>query len=870
MPLEVGSRLGPYEILSPLGAGGMGEVYRARDARLKRDVAVKVLPSAFAADAERLRRFEQEAQAASALNHPNILSIYDLGTNESDGAPYIVSELLEGETLRVRLSGGAFTARRAIGYAIPMAKGLAAAHEKGIVHRDLKPENVFVTNDERVKILDFGVAKLTQPEGRNSSATNLPTVPLGTEPGVVMGTLGYMSPEQVRGRAADARSDIFSFGAILYEMLSGRRAFQGDTAADAISAILTREPADLSEANRKIPETLDRIVRHCLEKSPEARFHSASDVAFDLEAITGTSGAGALSADLPRRGARVLWWPFAAAASALLVVAAGMLLERTFRKPELPTYRQLTFRRGRVDNARFGPDGQSIVYGATFGGDPPRVFSVRPESPESSPLALPMALLFSISRTGELAVGVRPSWSAPATLARAPLSGGAPREVLNDVTSADWSPGGEDLAVSHVVGGKERLEFPIGKVLYESRGWIEDVRVSPDGTLVALADHPVSGDTTGSVIVVDRAGKVRTLSAGWYDLSSVNWAPSGREVWFSATTSGVRDRLWAVTLSGKRRLVAEGPGGLLLYAISRSGQAVVGHSTFRNEIAGVPPGETEERDVSWLDFSFPVDLSEDGRTLLFEEWGEAGGSSGAVYVRHFDGTAPVHLGSGLALALSPDARWVLSLTYTEPRQLVLLPTAAGQPRPLPGGERLNLHYQEWGQFLPNGKAFLFRAAEPGRKQRLYIQDLDGGAPRPVAGEGTLGATLGGGGSLAEHTVSPDGRWIAAVDSDWRIRILSLSGGEKSRPIPGVEAGERPIRWSGDGRRLYVGSFNGTTGKVFRVDVATGQRELWREFHPDPAGLLPRNVALVLTGDGKTYFVGYQRRLTELYLVEGLR
>jgi WD40 repeat protein len=291
------------------------------------------------------------------------------------------------------------------------------------------------------------------------------------------------------------------------------------------------------------------------------------------------------------------------------------------------------------------------------------------------------------------------------------------------------------------------------------------------------------------------------------------------------------------------------------------------HNTFRNSIVGVPPGETEERDFSWLDFSYPVDLSQDGKTLLFEEWGEAGGTSGGVYLRHFDGSPPVRLGSGLGLALSPDGQWVASLTYTDPPRLVLLPTAAGQPRSLPVSA--GLHYGEWAEFLPGGKALLFRAVESGQREGIYLQDIQSGSPRKLADSGTLGATLGGGGSLAEHTVSPDGKFLAAVDSERRIRLFSLDGGE-SRLVPGVEAGERPMRWNEDGRRLYVGRFEGTVGRVFRVDVSTGQRELWRESRPDPAGLLARNVALVLTGDGKTWFSGYQRRLSELYLVEGLK
>src|SRR5580698_3938266 len=292
MNLTSGARLGPYEIVSPLGAGGMGEVYRARDSRLKREVAIKVLPQALSLDADRLRRFEQEALATAALNHPNILAVFDIGTNE--GSPYVVSELLEGETLRERLRSGSIALRKTLDYALQIAHGLAAAHEKGIIHRDLKPENLFLTKDGRVKILDFGLAKLTQTE--SGDHTSLPTMTHVTEVGTVLGTAGYMSPEQVRGVAVDARSDIFSVGAILNEMVSGKRAFHGDTAADTMSAILKEDPPDLSETNRNVSPALERIVQHCLEKNPEQRFHSASDIAFDLEHLSGISGTTARAA----------------------------------------------------------------------------------------------------------------------------------------------------------------------------------------------------------------------------------------------------------------------------------------------------------------------------------------------------------------------------------------------------------------------------------------------------------------------------------------------------------------------------------------------------------------------------------------------
>ncbi|PYJ69101.1 MAG: hypothetical protein DME75_11685, partial [Verrucomicrobia bacterium] len=334
MTIASGTHLGPYEIVGPIGAGGMGEVYRARDTRLGRDVAVKVLPHTFSADVDRLRRFEQEACAAGALNHPNILSIYDVGTH--DGSPYVVSELLEGETLRQRIGGTALAQRRAIDYALGIVHGLAAAHEKGIVHRDLKPDNIFITKDGRVKILDFGIAKLTQADG-SQSQTDIPTRRVDTDPGMVLGTVGYMSPEQVRGRPADHRSDIFSLGAILYEMLSGRRAFHSESAVETMSAILKEDPPDLSETNQRISPALERLVNHCLEKNPEERFHSASDLAFAIEALSGTvSGSGktitmAMPTIRARTRERFIW---IAAIAVLLVSAIGLAFAYFRRVPQ--------------------------------------------------------------------------------------------------------------------------------------------------------------------------------------------------------------------------------------------------------------------------------------------------------------------------------------------------------------------------------------------------------------------------------------------------------------------------------------------------------------------------------------------------------
>jgi serine/threonine protein kinase len=358
MAVVTGQKIGPYEVAAQIGAGGMGEVYRARDPRLGRDVAIKVLPSSFSSDPDRLQRFAQEARAAAALNHPNILAIFDIG--EDKGAPYVVSELLEGETLRDRLRSGALSIRKSIDFALQIAHGLAAAHEKGIVHRDLKPENLFITHDNRVKILDFGLAKLIHPD-ENPGSGDAPTIQVATDPGVVMGTVGYMSPEQVRGKAADHRSDIFSFGSILYEMLSGKRAFHGDSPADTMSAILKDDPPELSETARNIPPALQRVVNHCLEKNPGQRFQSAGDVAFNLESLTEISSpskAAMRTVPAPSRWRRVL-----AGLAALLFAASGLGIYFAAKRPatRAPSFHRLTFRRGTILAARFSPDGQTIV-----------------------------------------------------------------------------------------------------------------------------------------------------------------------------------------------------------------------------------------------------------------------------------------------------------------------------------------------------------------------------------------------------------------------------------------------------------------------------------------------------------------------------
>jgi serine/threonine protein kinase len=861
LTLASGSRLGPYEILAPIGAGGMGEVYRARDQRLKRDVAIKVLPASFSADADRLRRFEQEAQSAGALNHPNITAVHDLGSHE--GAPYIVTELLEGETLRAALSGGELSQRKAIDYALQIANGLAAAHEKGIVHRDLKPENLFVLNDGRIKILDFGLAKLTQADDAGSLATNLPTETRGTEPGVVLGTLGYMSPEQVKGKPADSRSDIFSFGAILYEMLSGQRAFRGDSAAETMSAILREEPPDLSVTNQSISPGLERIVRHCIEKSPEQRFHSAHDVAFALEALSGLSTSSLASSPLKARTRLPSW---TAAAALIAALATGLVAGRLIGSgspPSLPKFKRLTYGRGPIGSARFAPDGQMIVYAASWdGARQPQLYSVRVESPESLRLALPSGQVESVSRNGEMLV-LKPlqfstGYARIGTLSQSPLSGSAPRDLLEDVGAASWSPDGTAIAVVRAPQWRYRLEFPVGKVLYETTGWISYPRVSPKGDAVAFLDHPLFGDDRGSVAIIDRTGKKKTLSTGWESVQGVSWSATGDEIWFTASPAGSSRALFAVTPSGRLRSVATTPSGLTLQDISRDGRVLLVENNARIGFLALLPGQTKERDLSGLEWSYGPVLSEDGKTLVFTEQGDGGGAGYSVYMRGTDGSAPVRLGEGFALALSADGKWVLTcLIRTTPSQIELLPTGAGQPKPFPK-DSLEHASGGFGRFLPDGKRIVFVGHEPGRPARVYVQDLAGGAARPVTPEGVVARLLSRDGTSVV-TQGPEG-----------AALVSLDGGS-SRPIPGLQPGDRPLRFASDGRSLFFRtSERELPARVYRLDLETGRRGVWKELTPGDLSGNTQLTAGAISGDGETVLFNYGRSLADLYLAEGLK
>jgi eukaryotic-like serine/threonine-protein kinase len=861
MALTPGSKLGPYEIQSPLGAGGMGEVCRARDTRLGRDVAVKILPKALSLDADRLRRFEQEALATAALNHPNILAIFDIGT--SDGSPYVVSELLEGETLRDRLRTGPIPMRKALDHALQIAHGLAAAHEKGIIHRDLKPENLFITKDGRVKVLDFGLAKLTQPD--SSAHTSLRTMTHVTDIGVVMGTAGYMSPEQVRGVAVDARSDIFSFGALLYEMLSGNRAFRGDTAADTMSAILKEDPPDLTETNRNVSPALDRIVQHCLEKNPESRFHSASDIAFDLEHISGISGSSTKQAavtSVPSHRKLII-----AIASGLIVAAAMLALGWWMGRGTplvMPEYQQITFRTGRISNARFTPDG-SIVYSAAWDNEENQLYLSHVDDPGARELGIKNAELLSISKNGELAIRLNTvtygGYARSGTMAWVSLSGGTPREVLDNVQDADWASDGEHMAVVRYVPQNShwRLEYPAGKVLLDGINWLSHPKISPDGKRIAFADHEnTGGDDEGSLAVIRADGsdhnQDKKLSSGWTSLQGILWSPSGNEIWFTSTRKGIGNNPRAVTLSGKLRDITNVPGGMWLED-SHDGVVLAVTNHPRLGIRGMATGGKEERELGWFGWSELRDISRDGKKILFEEEADGGGPNYTVFLRDTDGSPPARIGEGVARAISPDGKWVI----TNPAKggpLNLVPTGAGESRVLTHDA---VSYQNL-RYMPDGNHLIAVGIEAGHGARSYLIDVNSGDSKPITPEGTAGVIS-----------SPDGRTVAVRGSDGKLGLWPLDGGG-FRSIPGLESNYFVIAWTQDGESIYVTprSQGLKSIPVSTVNIQTGKMVPWKTFGAE-AGASGANVSPPrLSSDGNAYAYMYNRLLSEAYVITGIQ
>ena len=894
--LEAGSRVGPYEIVVELGAGGMGVVYRARDTRLGRDVAVKVMASALSRSLEAVHRFELEARAAGALDHPNVLTVHDVGT--FDGAPYLVSELLAGETLRDRLHEQ-LPLDTTLAYAAQIASGLAAAHEKGIVHRDLKPENLFVTSDGRIKIIDFGVAKLLPAAGvlPPRHGGNPGAAVLKTLSGAVLGTVGYMSPEQVGGKAADRRSDIFAFGTILHEMLSGRRAFSGGSPFQTGYAILSSEPSPLPADT---PAELSRIIRRCLAKNPDDRYQSARELEQHLgraqlaqaqarasevhtRSIVGAAlstlrnvrsgaaivGGGARARlGLKRVSARLRQaWKTPALRIGLAVVIAGAavwtgLALRSGVTAQV-SFQQLTFRKGTTWTARFAPDGETVVYSAAWDGKPTRSYTTIPGHPESRLLDLSPARVFAVSRTGELALALDeqtdlPDYMRGGTLARASLVGGAPRELLTHVSGADWKPDGTDLAIIREVEGRSRLELPPGNVLYESSGWLSHPRVSPAGH-IAFIEHPFFGDTRGVLMLAAKGESPRPLTADFGSAMGLAWSPNGEEIWFSAGETSQSSAVRAVGLHGGDRLLLRSAGSLTLHDVARDGRVLVAQDRWRNFIRGAGPREKQERDLTYLDYSIARELSGDGQKLLFFEAGQGGGELFSAYLRPMDGSAPVHLGPGYALSITSDGTQALLASTKDPSQLAIVPTGPGQSRTL----TLPIAAIAEARWFPDGKTVLLTAHERANGAlRVFVLDVTTAKLRPLTEAGVAGQ------ESISKPVSPNGKRVIVRKREGFF--LHAVEGSDPTILPALEAGEVPIGWFPDGGSLLVRR-PGIPVRLARLDLERHVKSAWREFAPpDVAGVsdVPW-IHFAFTPTGEAYAYSYHQITSELYLVRGL-
>jgi hypothetical protein len=842
----------------------MGEVYRASDTRLGREVAIKVLPASFAGDPERLHRFEQEARAVAALNNPNILAIFDIG--QQGQLHFIVSELLEGETLHELLRRGIPSHRKAVDYAIQIAHGLAAAHEKDIAHRDLKPGNIFITREGRVKILDFGLAKSIRPAPHGSEtgiATMMTAAAPVTDAGTVVGTPGYMSPEQVRGAPVDCRTDIFSFGAVLYEMLCGKRAFQRETTAETMTAILKEEPPEFVESGRPIPPALDRILRHCLEKDPAQRFQSARDLAFDLESLSTLTPSGGVSAT---RVKERRWLAYAAGIALLLVAAAaaGWKLSPVLRPQTSPQFHQLTYRRGMLGGAaRFTPDGKDVVYTAAWDGPEPELYTVASDGMGGHALGIRNARLLSISRQGELAVALGPvqlsTLLAPGNLARTYNGSGAPKPEIENVQAADFTPDGTALAIVRFVPADFmcQLEFPVGKVLFSER-LIDNLRFSPDGRYLAFVSHSNNSDDRGRAVILRASGEKVAESPTYESAQGLAWGTSGGEVWFTSPLES--GEIHTLALSGSSRVSLAVPGRLRLHDISSNGTLLAEQGLARRGMIVSSNNGESIRDLSWLDFGFLRAVSDDGKTILFEEEGSTT-QSYTVFVRDVDGSPAVALGQGYGLALSHDKHWALSQRLTEPNhEIWLLPVGPGQPRRL---SPPNLQPAIAASFLSDDKRVIYVAQEQGHGFRSWMQDLNGGSPQPITPEGVAG-----------FRVSPDDKWLLvnggrqAAVALRTPNLVPIAGGEPKQ-IPGLHPEDVILGWSSD-NQLYVGTvdFKRASFHVDKLNPTTGARRSWREiFGPPISGVVPDPP--IFTHDGSSYAYDYRLRLADLYTISAV-
>jgi predicted Ser/Thr protein kinase len=848
MALASGTRLGSYVIVSPLGAGGMGEVYLAKDSRLGRDVAIKVLPTDVATDQDRLTRFEREAKAVSALNHPHIVTLYEVGT--SDSGPFIVMERIDGRSVRELLDEGPVPIRRLLTIGTQIAEGLAKAHAAGIVHRDLKPGNVMVTNDGFAKILDFGLAKLVYPELDANAMDAATTMARDTASGLVMGTPGYLSPEQASGKPVDYRADQFALGALLYEMATREGPFKRATLVESLAATIADDVEPLRSRRPDVPAPLAWLIDRCLSKDPNDRYASTSDLARELASIREhlSDLTRMPSGEMPAAAKKTTrqWMPWAAAILAgVSLGAAGFVLARATAVVTVPSYQPLTFQRGTITGARFGPDGKTIYYSAAYGAGPSRVYQTHVDRPESKLLDIPPGFLLGVSVKQELAVLLttqRATYVSPGTLARVPAIGGTPRSLIEGAIYADWGPDGDQMAVNLNPG----CEFPIGRQIEPRCGMI---RVSPKGDRVAITRD-------GGVDIRDLAGKP-VASVDLPLAFGMAWSPDGREVWVTGSESGgAHDRaLYAIDLLGTRRLITRIAGALTIYDVApdgRTGLIVTGAGWNAVNASRVEGGEEQPLDL--FGRSAIAGLSADGKRVLIDETREVGSGS---YLRTTDGKETIRFEGYTALGLRPDGAWMLVNTRGRFDQLQLMPTGAGQARGVPLNPGLE---------LARGQVVLWSGDF--RRVFTWLQQKDDSATaRLYVREGEqLWEAITPAGPPGQFAVSPDGGSVAVLGQDNLVAIYSTAG-QPPRRLDGERG--RPIHWSRDGHLVLIGEER-FPARLYRRHLITGKIEPWRTIAPpDPSGVMFVGRVFI-AADEQSYVYQYSRGLNELYLVRDVR
>jgi len=836
-----------YFIERELGAGGMATVYLARDLKHDRQVAIKVLRPELAAVIG-ADRFLAEIKTTANLQHPHILSLFDSGT--VDGTVFYVMPFVEGESLRDRLSREKqLPVADAVLIANEVADALQYAHEHGVIHRDIKPENILLLGGHAL-VADFGIALAASKTGGARM----------TETGMSLGTPTYMSPEQAMGeRDLDARSDVYSLGCVTYEMLTGEPPFSGPTAQAIVAKVMTADPVDVRTLRRSVPLDVADAVNTALQKLPADRFATASAFAAALRNGDGyRRESPGTTFHATSRSKNALRWGTAVAGAVILLAAAFMIGRRwsSGAGSDQSLMAQRTYHVQTIFNARYSRNGDGFVYSAANSGNVPRIYVVSGTYPEPRSISDSATELLAVSSKDELAVLVGAQYQQHrvfvGTLARMPIGGGSPRELVRGVRDADWSRDGSELAIVRVVGGRDRLEYPIGTSLYETQGYLSDLRIAPDGRHIAFNEHPEKGDDRGFVAVVDLKGKHVALTEEYPTIEGLAWSADGRSIVFGAqpAASTSVQQLETVTLDGKIRRDAPGVGDETIQDIAADGRQLILRADGFSGIWLHRAGAASPTDMSWLNLSFFPILSHDGSQLVFGDGSNVAGNTYATMLRHTDGTAAVRLGEGAPLSLSRDQQWVLSEVPTQPVRLMAYPTGVGTSRRLDHGEFVAISA---GSFIGDGKNFVICGNTLKGTSGCYTGSTDGGVIHPFFT-----------GSVQSLAVAPDGSFMVANVADSGYRQVLFRDGS-SRAVPGLLASDELLRFSPDGRELWTRNPNDIPVRVQRVDIGTGARRSLLPPFDFPSPALTGVQAVSLADDPRTY--AYIDRRVGGYLFE---